>query len=287
MSESLQNTVLEPSCTKAAIRQALMSPAGLRTVWVVVEAEDDWAVYVKFMRPDTTVVKTSKGENGRKSYKNVELIVREIKQEVPVSHIMGIRDTDYTRYEVGYNAPENIFLTDHRDLEMMMLDSDSVNQSLRTWAPTFDAAWAKCVPVCRHFGYLRIFNSLNGYFVVFHDNLKPVTYWNDNNHDLKPNWEQESTSKFMSLAVKDCCAEDFTEFVSTLSLDKEDFLDICRGHDLIPVISKALIRNHIYSVDNIMVKMTEAYTLEDFKKTRLYASIQAWQATEGVTALVE
>ena len=168
---------------------------------------------------------------------------------------------------------------------MMLLEAESVKQSLRAWAPTYDQAFAKCVPICRHFGYLRIYNSLNGLFVAFHDNLKTVKYWDDNNHDLKQNWEQESTSKFVSLAVKDCSAEAFTEFVSTLSLDTEDFLYICRGHDVIPVLSKALIRNHIYSEANIMIKMTEAYTMDDFKATRLYASIQAWQTAEGVTAL--
>ncbi len=286
MLQSLQNTVSEPFGTKAAIRQALMSPAGLRVVWVVVEAEEDVAVYEKFMQPESTVVKPSEGETGRKGYANVETIVREVKEEEPRAHIMGIRDTDYTRYEDAYEAPANIFLTDRRDLEMMMLDSDSVKQSLRVWAPTFNAALSKCAPICRHFGYLRIYNSLNGLFVTFHDNLKIVKYWDDSIHDLKANWEQESTNKFVSLAQKDCSVDAITEFISTLSLDKEDFFNICRGHDVIPFLSKALIRNHIYSETNIMIKMIEAYTLNDFKATQLYASIVAWQTAEGVTALV-
>ena len=120
MLQSLQDTVREPSGTKAAIRQALMSPVGLRVVWVVVEAEEDVAVYEKFMQPDSTVVKTSEGETGRKGYANVELIVSEIKEEVPVAHIMGIRDADYSRFEADYTVPANIFLTDRRDLEMML-----------------------------------------------------------------------------------------------------------------------------------------------------------------------
>ena len=35
-----------------------------------------------------------------------------------------------------------------------------------------------------------------------------------------------------------------------------------------------------------MNKMTEAYTLDDFKATQLYASVLAWQTSEGMTALV-
>lgn len=287
MLQSLQNTVQEPLSTKSAIRQSLMSPAGLRVVWVVVEAEDDVDVYKKFLKPDSTVVKTSEDETGRKGYANLEVIVREVKQEEPRAHIMGIRDADYTRYEDGYEAPENVFLTDHRDLEMMMLASDSVNHSLREWAPSFDAAFKTCVPICRHFGYLRVYNSLNRLFVSFHENLKAVKYWDDSDHSLSANWKQESTSKFVSLAQGDCSVDTFIEFVTTLSLEDEDFLDICRGHDFIPMLSKALIRNHIYSETNILIKMIESYSLDDFKATRLYASILAWQEVEGVTALME
>lgn len=286
MLKSLQETVAEPLGTQSAIRQALKSSFGLRVAWVVVEAEEDVAVYEKFMERDATVVITSVDSTGHQGYANVEIIVREVKKEEPNAHIMGIRDADYTRYDSSYKVPVNIFLTDRRDLEMMMLESDSVKQALLAWAPTFDVAFAKCVPICRHFGYLRIYNSLNGLFVTFHDNLKTVKYWDDYIHDLKANWKQESTSKFVSLAKKDCSTNAFTEFITTLSLEEEDFLDICRGHDLIPVLSKALIRNHIYSEAQIMIQMTEAYSLNDFKSTRLCASIQAWQATENVNVLV-
>ena len=109
---------------------------------------------------DTDVVQTI-SETGRKGYANVEFIVREIKQEVPVAHIMGIRDADYSRYEEEYMVPENIFLTDRRDLEMMLLETESVKHTLRVWLPMYDEAFANCIPICRHFGYLRIFNWQN------------------------------------------------------------------------------------------------------------------------------
>lgn len=286
MLQSLQNTVREPKGTKSAIRQALMSPAGLRSAWVVVEAEEDVRVYEKFMC-DSTVVKTSENETGRRGYANVETIVREVKEEEPKAHIMGIRDADYTCYIDGYEVPANIFLTDRRDLEMMLLEARSVKLELRAWAPAYDDAFAKCVPICRHFGYLRIYNSLNGLSVAFHDNLKTGQYWDYKSHDLMANWEQDSTAKFLSLSERKCSVDDFKVFLSTHSLDKEDFFDICRGHDFIPLLSKALIRDHIYSKENIMLKMTSAYSLDDFKTTKLYESIRTWQVNEGVKALVE
>ena len=66
--QSLKDTVQEPSGTKSAIRQAMMSPAGMRLVWVVVEAEEDLRVYSKFMDFDTTVVKTSEGPDGKRRW---------------------------------------------------------------------------------------------------------------------------------------------------------------------------------------------------------------------------
>lgn len=286
MLQSLQKTVREPSGTKAAIRQAMMSPSGLRVVWVVVEAEEDVAVYEKFMQPDSTVVKTSEGETGRKSYANVELIVHEIKQEVPVAHIMGIRDADYTRYKDGYEAPANIFLTDRRDLEMMLLEAESVQQALRSWTPAFDEAFAKCIPVCRHFGYLRVYNEVTDMSVKFHDNLRPNKYWNYQQQAVKPTWEQDSTIKFVELSEGKCAVAGVKSFITTHKLEDENLYDICRGHDMLKLLSLTLVDMQTYSVEAIMAKITEAYSIDDFKETRLYSNVYTWQVNEGVTALV-
>lgn len=284
MLQSLKDTILESTGTKAAIRQAMMSPAGLRIVWVVVEAEMDVAVYEKFMCPDSTVVKTSEGTTGGKGYANVERIVREIKEEVPVAHILGIRDADYSRYEEGFTSPCNIFLTDRRDLEMTLLEAESVQQVLRSWAPGYDAAMAQCIPVCRYFGYLRIYNEVADLSAVFHKNLRPAKYWDYNQHCILNGWEQDSTAKFVALAGGKCSAADVSTFITTHSLEDESLYDICRGHDLLKLLSQALIYIQ-YKVENIVAKMIESYSIDDFKTTRLYASIQAWQVTEGVTAL--
>ncbi len=286
MLQSLQNTVHEPFGTKAAIRQALMSPAGLRVVWVVVEAEEDVVVYEKFMQPESTVVRTSESETGRKGYANVETIVREVKEEEARAHIMGIRDADYSRFEADYTVPENIFLTDRRDLEMMLLESESVKQALRSWTPDYDEAFGKCIPICRHFGYLRIYNDVYDLSVKFHDNLRPNKYWDFQQQAVTATWEQDSTAKFVELSEGKCTVADVKAFITTHKLENENLYDVCQGHDLLKLLSLTLVHVQTYSVEFIMAKMTEAYTLDDFKSTQLYASIQAWQMAEGVTALV-
>ena len=121
--------------------------------------------------------------------------------------------------------------------------------------------------------------------MVFHKNLRPAKYWDFNQHCIAEGWEEDSTAKFVALAGEKCTAADVSAFIASHSLENESLYDICRGHDLLKLLSQALVYIQ-YKVENITAKMIEAYSLDDFKSTRLYASIQAWQEAEGVTALV-
>ena len=285
MAQSLQETVREPQGPKSAIRQSLMSPAGKRTVWVVVEAEDDYAVYSKFMDPNTTVVKTSEDREGRKGYANVEIIVKEIREEVPVAHIIGIRDADYSKYENGFVVGENVFLTDCRDLEMMMLASESVRQALDEWMSGYEAVLGKCVPICRHFGYLRIINDVHDLGCTFHDKLRTRMFWDYTHQSLKTDWKEKSTTQFVELTGGQCDRGALEVFVEEMLLEEGSFYDICRGHDLLPLLSLTMIDTKKYSVDSIMAKMVATYSLVDFKQTQLYENIRTWQEVEGINAL--
>ncbi|MBR3647259.1 MAG: DUF4435 domain-containing protein [Paludibacteraceae bacterium] len=255
-------------------------------VWVVVEAEEDVAVYEKFVLVDSTIVKTSVDETGRMGYANVQTIVRDIKKEDPKAHIIGIRDADYALYNDKYVVPENIFLTDHRDVEMMLLEAESVKQALRAWMPSYDEVFARCIPICRYFGYLRIYNELANLSVRFHDNLSPNKYWDYQKQAMKVGWEQDSTTQFAVLSNGKCVEEDVKAFIITHKLEEESLYDVCRGHDMLKLLSLNLIDVQTYSTPCIMTKITDAYSLSDFKATRLYKSIFNWQIAEGVIALL-
>ncbi len=284
MLSSLRDAVLEPKDTKSAIKQALRSISGIGTSWVVVESEDDAALYFRFMRSESTIVKTSNDEKGRKGCSNVEIIVREIKDEEPKAHIMGIRDADYTPYVTTYIQPENIFLTDRRDLEMLLLESPSVIQKLKELTPCFDDALAKSIPICRMFGYLRICNEVEQLSVRFHEQLRPAKYWDFKTHTMKPNWEELCKDSFISLTKGNYSHSSFDSFITSHSLEKEDDYDVCRGHDVLSVLSLHLIQS-CYSADHLMAKMIVSYSLDDFKSTKLYASIIDWQTREGVVVI--
>ena len=285
MVQSLREAYQEPSGTQAAIRLALNSPAGLRISWIVVEGEEDVKVYSKFMRPENTVVKTSEGSDGRKGYANVELIVKDIKEEVPVAHIFGIRDADYSKYARGFTVSENIFLTDRRDLEMMLLEADSVQQALNEWIPNYEDALNRSVPVCRYFGYLRIFNGILNLNCDFRDHLRITGFWDFNRHAVREDWKESSERSFVTLSNGGCSSTTVNDFIVENALEQEDYHDICRGHDLLSLLALTLVKNE-FSATAIMMKMIEVYSLEDFKQTRLYASIVQWQESEGVDVLL-
>lgn len=284
MSKSLRETVSEPIDTESAIRLALKTPNGLKVTWVIVEAEADVYVYEKLMLPDTTVVKTSVDDSGHKGYRNVEHIVCKIGSECPVAHIIGIRDADYSRYDPTFTKTDNVFLTDFRDLEMLLLKSDTVLQSLKDWNHDFENVFQKCVSVCRHFGYMRIYNTVYDLCVSFRE-LRGSKFWDFSSQSVATDWEQRSTDKFLELAGSGLTADDFKAFVIERDLENEDPHYVCQGHDLISLLSLSLRNVKVYSEQAIMQRMMDSYSIDDFRQTQLYADILEWQEGAGVTIL--
>lgn len=287
MASSLASVVASPLFTKAAILQALKSDAGMRTAWIIVEAEEDYNVYNGFMNPATTVVKTSEGDDGRRGYANVELIVTDVKAAVPAAHICGVRDADYTKYEdTPHTFTDNVFITDRRDVEMMMLEADSVQTVLKAWLPDFDTAFARCILICRHLGYLQIINHIEGLECVFRKHMKVSRFWNQLEHTLVSDWKKQCNQTFYCLTEGAGTEFHINHFIIEKSLTGENFYDVCRGHDVLAVLSLSSVNTNIFSPAAIMRKMIETYTFDDFKTTKLYASLKEWQNAERVIALV-
>lgn len=284
MSKSLREAVSEPIDTESAIRLALKTPNGLRVTWVIVEAEVDVCVYGKFMLPNTTVVKTSVDDSGHKGYRNVEHIVCKIRKECPVAHIIGIRDADYSHYDPTFTKTDNVFLTDYRDLEMLLLKSETVLQSLKDWAPDFENVFPKCVSVCRYFGYMRICNTIYDLSVKFRE-LRVSKFWDFSIQSVIADWQRRSTDKFVELVGGRLTIDDFKAFVIEKDLENEDSHHLCQGHDLVSLLSLSLKNVKVYSEQAIMQRMMDSYGIDDFRKTQLYADILEWQDGEGVTVL--
>ena len=281
MPVALRDVVQEPIATKSAIRLALQSSVGLNTVWAVVEAEDDVRVYRQFLDEEVVNIKPSMDESGKKSYKTVEDIVTSITSEVSGSKIFGIRDKDYSRYEVADYVPlPNVFLTDRRDLEMMLLEAESVQSALEDWVGNFRIILSTAIDVAKWMGYLRICNSVNDFGYTFKNRFKASVVWNQNNHSLMADWKERC-----SALLKDyISSDDINCFIEERSLEQEHAYDICRGHDVVKLLSWLLVKTE-FSTNEISRKMASSYSLVDFAQTTLYSSIQVWQTSKAVLFL--
>lgn len=75
-------------------------------------------------------------------------------------------------------------------------------------------------------------------------------------------------------------------FYLTHTFARESDYDVCQGHDTLQLLSLSLVDTATYSQDLIWEKCFDAYTIDDFKNTRLYASLQAWAVLRN-SVLVE
>ena len=267
---SIRDAVEQPKYTLSSILQGLRSPKGRRVLWVVVEDKEDKAFYEKFSNLDTSCIKTSEDENGYKGCEKVEKIVREIVTK-GYKNIIGIRDADYIRYS-SYCIAEGIFITDQRDLEMTLLHSQSVKDSLSLEIKDFESDIVQSMQVCRLAGYARIMNSVHDLGCNFKRKAKISKVWDGNNHALFADWKERYLDNFIAHCKSGCSitAEDFNSFVEGCSLENESVYDVCQGHDVMNMFHYIKKNAPSCQPSVLVLKMINVYPYDDFKKTSLY-----------------
>ena len=289
--KSLRDAVVsrEPVYTKSVIKAGLRTEKGLKSVWVIVEDTDDIRVYEKFFCKDYLRILPSANETGHKGCEYVESIVAEIISEENFRRIFGIRDADYTKYETERHIfPEAIFVTDRRDIEMMMLSAPSVRSGLEKWNGNIPAVWEKAEPILRKMGYLRICNHLRSLGCNFKRKVKVSKLWNEASHSITPEWENFLMELFLQNCHVPFTAKEFYDMVDGLNLKAESSYDICQGHDTVRLLQYMLINTQAGSFNEarIMTTMIRSYTLEDFRMTELYKKISQWSAEQNVSILL-
>ena len=281
---SLQGIAVEPRITMDNLKMALMSPSGMSKVWVLLEGEADLKVFGAFFSEQTVSVKQAMSDTGHGGYKIVEDIVSAVSREFPAAAILGIRDRDYTPYHnPSYSMPENVFATDRRDLEMMLAERPSVRVQLALKLPGFETVENKIMPILRHMGYSRAYASCNHRRCQFDDIFKASRIWSDVTHDFHDNWKSYCSTSFQThLGVP---PDALDSFIAEHHLHEESKYDICRGHDYVAYLSKAMVKTATYSEGFIYEVLYTTYSRTDFTQSKLYASIKAWQQARGVVVV--
>lgn len=284
MAVSLKGAIQQPVYTQASILQGLRSPKGRRIVWVVVEDREDKRLYEKFADTSCSTIKTSEDEEGRKGCEKVEQIVSHVRS-MGYANVIGIRDADYIRYqEVPYSLPEGVYTTDVRDLEMMLLASDSVVSAMSGDINNFISTIQECIDICRVAGYARIHNHVEDLGCNFKRKVRISRIWDHDNHSLVDNWENIYVSMFISSCnpLKQMSLQKFQEFVKVKNLESERDYDVCQGHDVMNMFAYKMVRNE-FAQDKMVFKMISHFAYSDFQKTALYAQTASYVSAKGLT----
>lgn len=284
MPRSLQSSIPQPSYTKAVIQASIKSSGGNQRVWCVVESDDDVEVFERFFLVPAVSVLPSTNEEGRRSCRNVETIVSDLYAEEPNPQVFGIRDRDYTSFSSTYTCPANVFLTDGRDVEMMMLKASSVIKDLRSRDPNFPDNVSLSSDVMRFLGYLRIYNDVKQLSCTFKDNLTKVSLvWDNSNHYIYPDYEERLFSKFLNISATAVTRAEFDQFIAENGLEYKTNNDICRGHDVCRLLCSMMIKKEFSDPKVIFQWMKDSYSFEDFQQTSLYHDLADWSDNREIT----
>jgi len=255
------------------IRRRLKTPLDKDKIWVIVEGIDDVKLFAKLIDGHEVEIQFVGG--GKNS------LLKTVSELLKLTQcVIGIRDADFLHLEGQTETPENIFLTDYHDSEMMLIACDKAYQ---------------------HVAAEYVDKSVDP-FILRENILKSIAFigglrWlNTNNSDV----EAESLSlNFKKLGLKDYYnsksfqldEEKYLQVILQRSTEKKgnilvtavrakikhvsDFYNLCNGKDFLHIFAL-----HVNFKDMSRV-FRVAYSLTDFQQTHLYQQLKAWSDNQS------
>lgn len=271
MPDSLENIIQADKYALQTIPLAVSSPIGQSIVWIIVEDEYDKLVYQKFFTANNHIFTSIKSTtDSSRGYKNVEEIVDQISTTTN-AYIFGIRDADYTSFNPSYIPKDNVFLTDARDIEMMMFECDDVKKEFCDKYNDYTNIYKLSISISKEIGFYRAFNDVNEVGFSFKKKLKFDFLRDINNRDdLKV--VIDYLSELFSQNVVGYSTDDFSTFKHSNS-SKQSFI-LCQGHDVIRILATLLPQQiKKESLENDLVTY---YSSSCFSSSALFRDIKSW-----------
>lgn len=258
------------------VKKSLSNATLNEWVVVLVEGDDDLPVYEPLFIFSKVLVRPAPEDNGVRGCRYVELVTRRIVSEIPDAQLIGIRDADYTPWISSYTPHPNVFRTEERDMEMMLLRSAQVQTDLEEVEQGAKAKFEWVLDhICVPRGRMRLLNDVLGLQCSFQERAKISNLWV--NKTLCANWVTKMESDF----IHNCTgqykghrftAADYNREVSTKRLANIPWYQICQGHDTVSALQYQMVSTKI-NVDVIMEQMKKSYRVTDFHQTQLYKEL--------------
>lgn len=262
----------------------MMLRSAFKGTIVIVEGSTDSRLYGKFLDRDTETVVAHCRQNVNNS-------VKELTDRKGAGDIVGIIDSDLDLMD-GIRRSPPIFQTDARDSEGMLFmskafddvlfeyaDKERLNDFRRRYGEPKDAIYSACYPI----GVLMRISHRDGLNLSFKD--PPFEYFIDRRSlrcDVRRMCEHICDRSNGSWASPSRLADMIRDE------PRMDPAIACRGHDIADVFAFALrevfggynARN--LNGNQVAGALRIAYDRDDFDRTRLYASSDAWASGKGM-----
>lgn len=194
------------------------------------------------------------------------------------NQVIGIRDADFLHLEENIETPENIFLTDFHDAEMMMISYDRpyhevVREYLGKEKDPQLLSREKILNSIAFIGGLKWINSSDDLNLKF-DGLGLGEFYDKQTFMLDEKRFLQAIMKRSNNKKRVVLENEILAKIENIS----DFLNICNGHDFQKIFAFRInsFRKKGVSEEEMSRSFRLAYTIEDFQKTNLYQKLQIW-----------
>lgn len=266
----MSNSIIAATSPKAKaveISMTLKNPIYQHRLLVLVEGADDILLYQKFLNEDTTKIEAV----GTCNYFKEVLDYNSAKSD----RFIVIKDSDFENIIGFFYTYPNLFRTDTHDAETLMM-TENFKQNF------------KCEFLLNKAEYLNHVERVK-------EELRPLSYIKLHNVENRLRLKFVKCCKYYNgtpqLTLTDCINtideipinklnhnHNEEDIIATISKYPEiDLMQLTNGHDLCEgIIYKCKTFNIEINKDAIPHHLRMLYSLEDFKKTKLYSDIMLW-----------
>lgn len=260
-------------------------PSGTGKTWVVVEGLTDQKLFSRLLDHQNVVIKISHcGVTG------VLTIVETLRKEEV--NILGIRDADFLHLEQTEEIPENIFLTDYHDAEMMMASSDDtlntvgVEYSINSSLPELRQ---KILESLSFLGGIRWVNYTEKVGLNF-DKVDIRLFCDKQRQVIDKEACLSHINKRSRNKTREITKTDVLAKIKDFSQKMPDLLNLCNGHDFQKAFAhyvnqnkeKAKAKEKSINPEEIGKIFRSAYTQSEFRKTALYKNLQEFSVQKAL-----
>lgn len=255
--------------------------------FLIVEGVTDERLFEKFVDKDGVRIIEAHSKD------NVRSAVRDMSSHRGDDRVIGIVDPDLDRLR-GRAAREPLFHTDCRDMEMMLIRSNALDdvldeygerEELRRFAETVGPVREALVSASYPIGLLMYISQAEGLNLSFKDL--------DYGRFINPRTLGLDAAAMVDAVIfnSKSCRMGRKELLRRLNRDAErlaDQWDAARGHDTVDILLIGLRRGFgSFNARNLSEgelggALRLAFSDSDFAKTRLYDDTRAWADARGI-----